>query len=296
MDAYAPRLVGEIVSRRVEGDVHRLSGAALAARIRRLAGALAATGLEPGDRVAALAWNGHRAVELSLACAAAGIRLIALDPGQHPDAIVRAADKAGARILFFDLSFMPLVESAAPMLATARCSVALASEADMPGPAAIPNLRCYEAILASAPDGGALPLPDEDGAGLDLCPEDVVLVAEPMHNHPGADLVRAALAAPAGRLVLPGPWLDGRSLHQLLVDEGVTVAAASPALWQRLLAHAEREGAGFADLWQALVSGDPADAAPVARALADRHGVGVVGTIRNPLHGWGAEGGLAWVD
>jgi ketosteroid isomerase-like protein len=68
----------------------------------------------------------------------------------------------------------------------------------------------------------------------------VVLVAEPMHRRDGADLVRAALATPARRLVPPGPGLDGRSLHQLIADEGVTVAAASPALWQRLLAHAER--------------------------------------------------------
>ena len=122
--ACAPPLVGEIASRRVVGDLHRLGGTALAARVGRLAGALQAAGVGR-----ATGW--HRSpgtattVELALASVAAGIRLV----GQ--------ADEAGARVLFLDLSFMPLVES-----------IALAGEGDMPGPAAIPNLRCYEAILA----------------------------------------------------------------------------------------------------------------------------------------------------
>jgi fatty-acyl-CoA synthase len=290
--AFAPPLVGEIVSRRVEGDLHRLSGIALTARVRRLAGALAAAGLRPGDRVAALAWNGHRAVELALVCAASCARLVAVDPEQHPDAIVRLADEAGARILFFDLSFMPLVESIAPRLAAARCSVALAGAADMPGPAAIPDLCCYEAMLDGEPQASACALPANDAARFAICPEDVVLVAEPMHRRDGADLVGAALLSPARRLVLPGPWLDGRSLHQMIAGEGVTVAAASAAIWQRLLAHAEREGAGFAGLERALVTGDPAVAAPVARMLRDRHGVAGIDAGPTPLHGWGAEAGV----
>jgi fatty-acyl-CoA synthase len=285
-----PTLVGEIVSRRVEGDLHRLGGAALAARVRRLAGALDAAGLRPGDCVAALAWNGHRAVELALASAAAGLRFVALDPDQHPDAIVRVVDEAGARILFFDLTFMPLVESVAPRLATTRCSVALAGEADMPGPAAIRSLSCYEAFLAGAPDGAA-PSPLPESIGLDLRREDVLLLAEPLHRRDGADLLRVALATPVRRLVLPGPWLDGGSLHQMIVGEGVSVAAAPPALWQRLLAHAEREKAGLAGLERALVTGDPAVAAPVARTLSERHGVGGIAAVAAPLRGWGADEG-----
>ena len=93
--------------------------------------------------------------------------------------------------------------------------------------------------------------------------------------------------------MLPGPWLDGRSLHQMIVGEGVTVAAAAPVLWQRLLAHVEREGAGLAGLERALVTGDPAIAAPVARTLRDRYGVGGLDSTRSPLYGWGAEEGLA---
>jgi fatty-acyl-CoA synthase len=289
--ARAPHPRAEIVSRRVEGDLHRLTGAELVARVRRVAGALAAAGLAPGEAVAAIAWNGHRHVELALACAAGGIRIASLDPGQ-PNAIVRVADEACARLVFFDLSFMPLVESIASRLALARAFVALAGRADMPGPPAIPSLLCYEELVDDAAEVAAS-APAIPTARFDLRPEDVVLAGAPMFDRDGSDLVRAALAEPVRRLVLPGPWLDGRSLHEMIAGEGVTVAAASPKLWQRLLAHAEREGTGLAELRRALVTGDPDAAGAVARALRDRHGVSALEATPHPLCGWGAEAGQA---
>lgn len=284
----APHPIAEIVSRRVEGDLHRLTGAELAARARRVAGALAAAGLARGDGVAALAWNGHRAVELALACGGAGIRLAALDPGRHPDAVVGVLDEAAPRFVFFDLSFMPFVESVAPRLAPAPRFVALAARADMPGPSAIPDLLCYEDLVGDAPEAVAS-APAVAEARFALRPGDVVLAAAPMFEREGCDLVRATLAGPARQLVLPGPWLDGRSLHQMVAGERVTVAAAPPVLWQRLLAHAEREGTGLAGLGRALVTGDPEATGPEARALRDRYGVAAL-EVDAPLCGWGAEG------
>ena len=70
----------EVVSRRVEGDLHRCSRAELTARARRVANALAAAGMAPGDGVATLAWNGHRHVELAFAACGSGAILHALDP------------------------------------------------------------------------------------------------------------------------------------------------------------------------------------------------------------------------
>ena len=78
----------EVVSHRVEGDLHRCGRAGLTARARRVANALAAAGLVPGDRVATLAWNGHRHVELAFATCGSGAIVHALDPRLHPDRIV----------------------------------------------------------------------------------------------------------------------------------------------------------------------------------------------------------------
>ena len=142
----------EVVSHRVEGDLHRCSRAELTARARRVANALAAAGLAPGDRVATLAWNGHRHVELAFATCGSGAIVHALDPRLHPDRIVGIADDARVRMLFFDLSFMPLVEEISPRLAAATTFIALTNRANMPVPATIRDLLCYEDVIAGASD------------------------------------------------------------------------------------------------------------------------------------------------
>jgi fatty-acyl-CoA synthase len=268
------RPAGDVVSRRVEGDLHRATLAELTERAHRIAGALAATGLSPGDAVATLAWNGHRHLELVAAADAAGLRFAALNPREHPDAIVRAAAAAGVRALFFDLTFMPLVEEIGPRLASVRASVAMVDRADMPRPGAIPHLRCYEDLAACrceaahriAVSPGVAPAAAPK-AGLRR--EDTVLTAVPMFHRDGRDLVDAALAAGA-RLVLPGPWLDGRSLHRLIDSEGVTVIAARPPVWQGLLAHLEREGSGLPSVRRAIVDGESSVPPVRPRPLRDR--------------------------
>jgi fatty-acyl-CoA synthase len=291
-----PRAPG-VVSRRVEGDLHRQSRAELTARARQAAGALAAAGLARGDRVATLAWNGHRHLELAIAAGRAGVRLHALDARDHPDGIVRTADDTGARIIFFDLSFMPLVEEIAPRLATAQTFVALTDRANMP---VSPNLLCYEEIIAQAPEGAGWPgfdhpagptLPSAPDAPA-LLPQDVVLAAIPMFHADGRELVSAAWADGAG-LVLPGPWLDGRSLHELIESEGVTVAAAGRLVWRGLLAHAEREGASLSGLRLAIVTDETAEAQATASALRDRHGVKILRGQGVPLHEGGDAGARA---
>ena len=75
----------EVVSRRVEGDLHRYTIRELAARTRRLANALARHGIGASDRVATLAWNGYRHFELYYAVSGAGAVLHTLNPRLHPD-------------------------------------------------------------------------------------------------------------------------------------------------------------------------------------------------------------------
>lgn len=275
---------GDVVSRRVEGDLHRCGRAALTSRARRLANALAAAGIVPGDRVAILAWNGHRHLELAFAACGSGAILHALDPHLHPDRIAAVADDARIRMLFFDLSFMPLVEELAPRLAAGTRFIALTGRTEMPVPAMARSLLCYEDLVAGAPDDldwpdtddrrvaplasrvaghdgdGAILLPGiEPGAGHDLAlaSHDVVLAAVPMFDTHGWTIACSAWAAGA-TLVFAGPWLDGRSVHDLAESEAATIVAARPPVWQGLLAHAEREGAGLPSLRRAFVTGESA--------------------------------------
>lgn len=289
---------GEIVSHRVEGDLHRLTRTELATRARRLAGALAAAGLAAGDHIATLAWTGHRHLEIAFAAGGSGIIAQALDPGLHPDAIVRAALGPGVRMVFFDLTFMPLIEEIAPRLPAATRFVALTDRPGMPIPAAEVKLACYEDLLAGAPDrfdwpmlddetlarlstrarDGELPPPRSDpradpgaagGIGhehehehagqAELGGAEIVLSAMPMARDGGWSVLVAAWQAGA-TLVLAGPWLDGGSLRALAESEGVTVVAAPPRLLQGLRARIERDGAVLPRLRRAIVGRVAGDA------------------------------------
>src|SRR6476469_6527137 len=110
----------EIVSRRVEGDIHRYTYAECHARSRKIANALQALGVRMGERVATLAWNGYRHLELYYAISGSGAVLHTLNPRLHPDQVVYIADHAEDRVLFFDLTFLPLVEAIAPRVKTIR--------------------------------------------------------------------------------------------------------------------------------------------------------------------------------
>ena len=134
----------EIVSRRVEGDMHRYTYRDLAQRSRRMANALAAHGVRFGDRVATLAWNGYRHMELYYAVSGSGAVLHTLNPRLHPDQVVWIADHAEDEVLFFDLTFLPLIEAIASRVSTVKAFVAMTDREHMPVSSKVPNLLCYE--------------------------------------------------------------------------------------------------------------------------------------------------------
>src|SRR5574340_1032978 len=158
----------QIVSRRVEGDIHRYTFRDMAARTRRMANALAAHGVRFGDRVATLAWNGYRHMELYYAASGSGAVLHTLNPRLHPDQVVWIADHAEDQVLFFDLTFLPLVEAVASRVKTIRHFVLMTDREHMPASSKIPNLRCYEELLAAASDRFDWPSFDENTAS-SLC-------------------------------------------------------------------------------------------------------------------------------
>ena len=155
---------GEIVSRRVEGDIHRCTYKDIAARSRQVAHAMDGLKLAFGDRVATLAWNGYRHLELYFGVSGTGRVLHTLNPRLHPDQIAWIANHAQDKVLCFDMSFLPLVQAI-----HARCPgigkyVALCDADKLPADSGIPNLVSYEAWIGAQPTAYEWPQFDENTA------------------------------------------------------------------------------------------------------------------------------------
>ena len=238
-----------------------------------------------------------------------------LNPRLHPDQVVWLADHAEDQVLFFDLSFLPLIEAIAERVKTIKAFVAMTDRAHMPAPSAtskVPNLLCYEELMSGASDEFDWPEFDENTAAT-LCytsgttgdpkgalyshrstvlhtyaaalpdtfncsARDTILPVVPMFhvNAWGLPYVGCMVGA---KLVFPGPWLDGRSVHELMESEGVTLAAAVPAIWQGLLSHVEANSLKFSTMRRTIIGGAACPPA-MMRALQDRYDVQV-------LHAWG---------
>ena len=278
----------EVVSRRCEGDIHRYSYRDLAQRCRQLANALAGLGLDPGDRIGTLAWNGYRHLELYYAGSGSGRVVHTLNPRLHPDQLVWIADDARDRAMFFDLTFLPLIEATAARFATVEHFVLMADRSHMPAGTTIPNLICYEDLIEGASAAYDWPVFDETTASslcytsgttgnpkgvlyqhrstvlhayaaalpdaMGLSARDVVLPVVPMF-HVNAWGTPYSTVMAGAKLVFPGPALDGRSLHDLFEAEGVTFSAGVPTVWQGLLAHVEEHGLRFSTLRRTVIGG-----------------------------------------
>src|SRR5690349_18429035 len=278
----------QIVSRRVEGDIHRTTYRELAARARRMANALAGLGVRNSDRVATLVWNGHRHLELYYAVSGSGAVLHTLNPRLHPDQVVYIADHAEDQVLFFDLTFLPLVEAIAGRVKTVKHFVAMTDRAHMPATDKIPGLRCYEEMIEGQDDRFEWPTFDENLASslcytsgttgnpkgvlyshrstvlhtyaialpdaLSCSAQEVILPVVPMFHVNAWGLPYAACMTGA-KLVFPGAALDGKSLYELFENEKVTLSAGVPTVWQGLLAYVESQNARFSTMRRTVIGG-----------------------------------------
>jgi len=301
----------EIVSRSVEGPIHRTTYAEANRRAKKLAKALGKLGVAFGDRVATLAWNGFRHFELYYAISGIGAVCHTINPRLFADQLVYIFNHADDRVLFVDLTFLPLIEKLAPQLPKLKHVVAMTDRAHMPATTALTNLLCYEELVAAEDD--ALVWPDFDertasslcytsgttgnpkgslythrstvlhammGCNADVLAfssRDAICPIVPMF-HVNAWGVPYAGTLAGSKLVFPGPALDGASLAKLFNEEGVTVTLGVPTIWAGLLKHMSDTGSRFATLKRLLVGGS---AAPPSMIEAfGRHGV-------DALHGWG---------
>jgi fatty-acyl-CoA synthase len=305
----------EIVSRSVEGPLHRSNYGTIAHRARQLAQALARLSVAPGERIATLAWNTYRHVELYFGVTGAGRVLHTVNPRLFPEQIRYIVNHADNQYVFFDVTFAGLVEDLAPSLPGVRGYIALTDRAHMPD-AALPNLLCYEELLAAETGDYAWPVFDENTAsslcytsgttgnpkgvlyshrslvlhsfsstsvdGMAICSRDSILVVTPLfHVNAWGTPFSGAMAG--AKLVLPGPRMDGESLYTLMRDEGCTFSLGVPTIWMNFFDFLERQPGppppGALKLNRVLIGGSAAPRAIIEKF--DRLGVQVV-------QGWGA--------
>ena len=302
----------EIVSRRVEGDIHRYTYKDAARRSRQVAKALDTLGLAFGDRVATLAWNGYRHFELYYGVSGSGRVLHTLNPRLHPEQVAWIANHAEDQVLCFDMSFLPLVQAVHAKCTTIKHFIALCDADKLPQDSGIPNLQSYEAWMGSQSTHYEWPSFDENSASsmcytsgttghpkaalyshrstllhafaaalpdvMCLSARDAVLPVVPMF-HVNAWGIPYSAALVGAKLVFPGPGLDGKSVYELMESERVTYAAGVPTVWQMMLGHMKPAGLKFSTLKRTVIGGS---ACPPAMIMAFREDYGV-----EVLHAWG---------
>ena len=303
---------GEIVSRRVEGDIHRYTWRDVAKRSRHVANALNSLSLAQGQRVATLAWNGYRHLELYFGVSGSGRVLHTLNPRLHPDQIAWIVNHAEDQILCFDLTFLPLIKAFHAGCPGVKHWVALCDPDLLPADTGIPNLCSYEELLASESDQYVWPNLDENTASsmcytsgttghpkaalyshrstllhayaaalpdvMCISARDSILPVVPMF-HVNAWGIPYSAAMTGAKLVFPGPAMDGKSVYELIEAEKVTFAAGVPTVWQMLLGHMKPAQLSFSTLKRTVIGGS---ACPPAMIHAFREDYGV-----DVLHAWG---------
>ena len=302
----------EVVSRRVEGDIHRSNYRQISGRAKQVANAIDALKLGFSDRVATLAWNGYRHLELYFGVSGSGRVLHTLNPRLHPDQIVWIANHAEDQVLCFDMTFLPIVQAIHNRCTTIKHFVALCDANRLPMDTGIPGLQSYEAWIGGQTSDYSWPSFDENSASslcytsgttgnpkgvlyshrstllhafagampdaLNMSARDSVLPVVPMF-HVNAWGLPYSAAMTGCKLVFPGPAMDGKSIYELIESEGVTFAAGVPTVWQMLLTHMKAGNLHFGSLKRTVIGGSACPPAMIT-AFNDEYGVEV-------LHAWG---------
>ena len=298
-----------LISATVEGGMHRESWPEMAARSRKLARALQALGVGLGDRIATLAWNGYRHMELYYAVPGIGAICHTINPRLSAEQMGYITHHADDKLMFLDLTFVPLVEKLREHFPVDMRYVIMTDAAHMPENSL--NALCYEDLLAAQDDDFEWPdFPEETAAGLCYTsgttgnPKGALfshrgmvlhamMVAVMMPNcmKPGVNLLPVvplfhanawgmAHAAPlaGASLVMPGPALDGASIFDLMEAENVFSAWGVPTVWLGLMAEIEKRGHVPKGMGEVVIGGSAA-----ARSMIEgfeKAGVSV-------CHAWG---------
>ncbi|MGD9815772.1 MAG: long-chain-fatty-acid--CoA ligase [Hyphomonadaceae bacterium] len=302
----------EVVTRAVEtGVLTRTTYGDIWRRAKQVTNALQARGVRLGDRVATLAWNSDRHLEVWYGAMGMGAVLHTVNPRLFPEQIAWIVNHAEDKILFFDITFAPIVEKIAPLLKTVQTYVVLSGRDHVPT-SQVAHFVAYEDFIHGQAQDASWGGFDENTA-CGLCytsgttgdpkgvlyshrsnvihamaansvdcfgagASDVVLPVVPMFH---ANAWAIAFVAPmiGAKLVMPGAKLDGQSVYELLEGEKVTFTAAVPTVWQGLLGYLRENNLKLSTLKRVAIGGS-AIPESVLRAFEVDYGVEVI-------HAWG---------
>jgi fatty-acyl-CoA synthase len=299
----------EIVSRRLEGDIHRYTFGDLARRSRQLANVFARLGVKPGQVVGTIAWNGYRHMELYYALPGTQALYHTINPRLSAEQLSYVINHAEDQYIFVEAMFVPLLENVIQDIAAVKGFVVLCDEDAMPE-TTLPNVHCYETLLAAENDDYTWQDFDENTAAgicytsgttgnpkgvvyshralilqamnsaihMEITARDSVLPIVPMFHVNGWTLPYTALVLGV-KLVLPGKDLDGASVFDLLDTEQVSFSAGVPTVWQMLFDYLEETGQKLPYLEKIVVGGSAA-ARSMLETFRDKYDV-------EPLHAWG---------
>lgn len=302
----------EIVSKRVEGDMHRTTWAEVEVRSRKLAQALARLGCAAGDRVGTLAWNGYRHLEVYYGTSGSELVCHTVNPRLFPQQIAWIINDAQDKVLFVDINLLPLVDKLIGSLPTVTAVVLMAGREHMPASSNIPTLLCYEDLIAAEDGQYTWPTFDENAAAsicytsgttgnpkgavyshrstvlhamaaalpdaMCLKATETVLPVVPMF-HVNAWGIPYAAALVGCKLVMPGHHLDGASLYNLFEQEQVTLSAGVPTIWLGLLNHVKQNNLKFSSFRSTIIGGAACPPSMI-RAFENDYNVEVI-------HAWG---------
>jgi len=301
----------EVVTRSVEGPIERTTYGAIHGRAKRVSNALKAWGVQPGDRIATLAWNTADHIETWYGIMGIGAVCHTLNPRLFPEQLVYIINHAADRIIFVDLTFVALLDAILPHCPSVERVVVMTDPGHMPQ-TKLPVVECYETVLEQSSEdvewGGF-----EENTACGLCytsgttgnpkgvlyshrsnfihtllglqstvlgatPKEVILPVVPMFH---ANAWGIAFGGPAAgsKLVMPGARMDGPAIYELLESEGVTFSAAVPTVWQGLLNHLRENNLKLSTVKRVLIGGAAVPESMI-RAFHDEFGVEV-------LQGWG---------
>ncbi len=301
----------EMVTRSVEGPIRRCTLTELRLRSLRVAQALERDGVKLSDRIATMAWNTDRHVETWFGVMGIGAICHTLNPRLFAEQLIYIVNHAEDRMIFVDLTFVPILQAVADKLPTVEKYVIMTDAAHMPE-TTLCNAVAYEEWLKPADGDFAWKSFDENTAAalcytsgttgnpkgvlyshrsnvlhalmvnqpdvLGLSSEDSILPVVPMF-HANAWAITYASPAAGVKMVLPGAGMDGASIYELLDSEKVTASAAVPTVWMGLLQYLKEHDLKLPYLDKVLIGGAACPPSMI-RAFELDYGVEV-------MHGWG---------